>query len=60
MEQVILSATTQHIQDNQGIRPSKHGIMKSRSYLANLISFHDKVTAYWMRGRLWMCLPRRH
>ncbi|GAB0184487.1 mitochondrial enolase superfamily member 1 [Grus japonensis] len=44
MEQVILSAITRHIQDNQAIRPSQHGFMKGRSCLANLISFYDKVT----------------
>ena len=43
MEQVILSAITQHIQDNQVIRPSQHGLMKSRSCFTNLISFYDKV-----------------
>lgn len=56
MEQVILSATTQHIQDNQGIKPSQHWFMNSRSCLTNLISFYDKVTAYCVRER--MCLPR--
>ncbi|PKU33043.1 rna-directed dna polymerase from mobile element jockey-like [Limosa lapponica baueri] len=44
MEQIILSAITQHIQDNQVIRPSQHAFMKGRSCLTNLISFYDKVT----------------
>ncbi|KAK4809665.1 hypothetical protein QYF61_002562 [Mycteria americana] len=44
MEQIILSAITQHIQDNQVIRPSQHGFMKGRSCLTNLISFYVKVT----------------
>ncbi|KAK4810730.1 hypothetical protein QYF61_007704 [Mycteria americana] len=44
MEQIILSAITRHVQDNQGIRPSQHGFMKGRSCLTNLISFYDKVT----------------
>ena len=29
---------------NQGIGPSQHGFMNSRSCLTNLISFYDKVT----------------
>ncbi|GAB0182055.1 hypothetical protein GRJ2_000670800 [Grus japonensis] len=42
MEQIILSAITWHIQDNQVIRPSQHGFMKGRSSLTDLISFYDK------------------
>ncbi|XP_063208204.1 uncharacterized protein LOC134523321 [Chroicocephalus ridibundus] len=44
MEQIILSAITWHIQDNQVIRPSQHGFMKGRSCSTNLISFYEKVT----------------
>ncbi|KAK4813551.1 hypothetical protein QYF61_009594 [Mycteria americana] len=44
MEQIILSAITQHVEDNQGIKPSQHGFRKGRSCLTNLISFYDKVT----------------
>ena len=44
MEQVILSAITQHMQDNQGVRPSQRGFRKGRSCLMNLISFCDKMT----------------
>ncbi|GAB0208172.1 mitochondrial enolase superfamily member 1 [Grus japonensis] len=43
MEQIILSAITQHVQDTQVIRPSQHGFMKGRSCLSNLISFYDQV-----------------
>ncbi|KAK4815890.1 hypothetical protein QYF61_009941 [Mycteria americana] len=44
MEQIILSAITGHVEDNQGIKPSQHGFRKGRSCLTNLISFYDKVT----------------
>ncbi|KAK4813574.1 hypothetical protein QYF61_011803 [Mycteria americana] len=44
MEQIILSAITWHVEDNQGIKPSQHGFRKGRSCLTNLISFYNKVT----------------
>ena len=43
MEHLIQSTITQHMQDNQMIRPSQHGFMKGRSCLTNLISFYDRV-----------------
>ncbi|XP_054034985.1 uncharacterized protein LOC128899525, partial [Dryobates pubescens] len=51
MEQVILSAITQHLKDGQGIRPSQHGFRKGRSCLTNLISFYDQVTRLVDVGR---------
>jgi len=39
IEQIILSAIPWHFQDNQGIRPSQRGFMKSRSCLTNVVSF---------------------
>ncbi|KAJ7410948.1 hypothetical protein BTVI_51585 [Pitangus sulphuratus] len=45
MEQIILSAITQHLQDGQGIRASQHGFREGRSCLTNLISFHDQSLA---------------
>uniref|UniRef100_A0A8B9D078 Reverse transcriptase domain-containing protein n=1 Tax=Anser brachyrhynchus TaxID=132585 RepID=A0A8B9D078_9AVES len=44
IKQVILSAITQHMWDNLGIRPSQHGFMKGKSCLTNLISLYDQVT----------------
>jgi len=44
MEQVILSALTRSMMDNQEIRPSQHGFMKGRSCLTILISCYDQVT----------------
>ena len=51
MEQIILSAITRHVQNNQVIRPSQHGFMKGRSCLTNLISFYDKVTCLVDEGK---------
>ncbi|KAK4818826.1 LOW QUALITY PROTEIN: hypothetical protein QYF61_019863 [Mycteria americana] len=51
VEQIILSAITQHVQDNQVIRPSQHGFMKGRSCLTNLVSFYDKVTRLVDEGK---------
>ncbi|KAK4810207.1 hypothetical protein QYF61_011801 [Mycteria americana] len=44
MEQIILTAITRHVQDNQVIRPSQHGFRKGSSCLTNLISFYDEAT----------------
>ncbi|GAB0206514.1 hypothetical protein GRJ2_003117000 [Grus japonensis] len=52
MEQIILSAITQYIQDNLVIRPSQHGFMKGRSCLTDLISFYDKHS--YRLGREWI------
>ena len=38
------SELTEHVQDNQGIRPSQHGFVKGRSCLTNLICFYDQLT----------------
>ncbi|PKU41187.1 rna-directed dna polymerase from mobile element jockey-like [Limosa lapponica baueri] len=51
MEQIILSAITSHIMDNQRTRPSQHGFMKGRSCLTNLISFYDKMTRLLGQGK---------
>ncbi|KAK4811461.1 LOW QUALITY PROTEIN: hypothetical protein QYF61_006395 [Mycteria americana] len=51
MEQIILSAITQHVRDNQVISPSQHGFMKAKSCLTNLISFYDKVTRLVGEGK---------
>ncbi|KAK4830361.1 hypothetical protein QYF61_010138 [Mycteria americana] len=51
MEQIILSAITQHVENNQGIKASQHGFRKGRSCLTNLISFYDKVTRLIDEGK---------
>ncbi|KAK4832376.1 hypothetical protein QYF61_022231 [Mycteria americana] len=51
MEQIILSAITRCVKDNQVIKPSQHGFRKGRSCLTNLISFYDKVTRLVDEGK---------
>ncbi|KAJ7404858.1 hypothetical protein WISP_143114 [Willisornis vidua] len=51
MEQFILSAITQHLQDGQGIRPSQHGFRRVRSCLTSLISFYNQVTHLVDQGK---------
>ena len=51
MEQIILTAIMQHVQDNQAIRPSQHGFMNGRSCLTQLISSYDKVTRLVDEGK---------
>lgn len=41
MEQLILSAITQHVQGNQGFKLSQDGFMLGGFCLTNLISFQD-------------------
>ncbi|RMC20276.1 hypothetical protein DUI87_01122 [Hirundo rustica rustica] len=50
MELIILNVIIQHVQDNQGIRPSQ-GLGKGRPCLTNLISFHDQVTCLLNEGK---------
>ena len=44
MEHIILGEITWHVRGIQGIRSRKHGFMKGRLCLTNLISFYDCVT----------------
>ncbi|PKU42678.1 rna-directed dna polymerase from mobile element jockey- hypothetical protein [Limosa lapponica baueri] len=51
MEKIILSAITWHMQNNQVIKSSRHGFMKGRSCLINLISIYDRVTCLADEGK---------
>lgn len=51
MEQIILNAIMQHIQDNHLITSSQLGFMKGRSCFTDLISFYDKVTHLVDKGK---------
>ncbi|KAK4827494.1 hypothetical protein QYF61_018794 [Mycteria americana] len=50
-QEIIVTATTRHVENNQGIKPSQHGFRKGRSCLTNLISFYDKVTRLVDEGK---------
>ncbi|KAF4795109.1 hypothetical protein TURU_095920 [Turdus rufiventris] len=52
MEQFILSAIMQNLQDGQGIRPSQHGFRRGRSCLTNLISLYEQVTRLVDAGKV--------
>ena len=51
MERIIPGTIMDQLKVNQGIRPSQHGFMNSRSCLTNLISFYDKVTRLVDEGK---------
>lgn len=51
MEQTILNVITPYYWDNQVIRSSRHGFMKGRSCLTNLISFYDKIAHLVDKGK---------
>ncbi|RMC14886.1 hypothetical protein DUI87_07063 [Hirundo rustica rustica] len=51
MEQFILSAITQNLQDGQGIRPSRNGFRRGRSCLTNLIPFYNQMTCLVDAGK---------
>ncbi|KAJ7407694.1 rna-directed dna polymerase from mobile element jockey-like [Willisornis vidua] len=52
MEQFILSGITEHVQEDQGIRPRRHGFTKVRSCIGNLISFYDMVACSLHEGKI--------
>lgn len=51
MEQIILIAIMQYVQDNQVFKPSQHRFKKRRSCLTKMISFFDKVTCLVDKGK---------
>uniref|UniRef100_A0A8C3CYS9 Reverse transcriptase domain-containing protein n=1 Tax=Cairina moschata TaxID=8855 RepID=A0A8C3CYS9_CAIMO len=51
MQQILLRVITWHLKGKQAIRPSRHGFMKGRSCLTNLISFYDKVIRWVDEGK---------
>ncbi|KAJ7418152.1 hypothetical protein BTVI_30445 [Pitangus sulphuratus] len=58
MEEIISSDIIWHVQDNQGIRPSKHGLRKGKSCLTSLISLYDQCYRLW-EEQLESCLAEK-
>lgn len=59
-EQIILSATTQHIKENlmsMGIRLTQYGLMKGSVCLTNMMSFYNKVTYLLNNGNAVHSVP---
>lgn len=52
VEQIILEPISKHMKDRNMIGSSKHGFMKGKSCLANLIAFYDEVTVLMDEGRV--------
>lgn len=40
------------------IRYGQHGFINRKTCLTNTISFHGKVTCWWMKGRQWISNSR--
>lgn len=51
VEQIILSAITQHVQDSQVTRFTQCGFLKGRSCLTNLVFFYVTVPCFFDEGK---------
>ena len=51
MEQLVLGAISEQLEEEKVIRNSQHGFTKGKSYLTNLVAFYDGITSWVDAGR---------
>ena len=51
MAQLILETISRHMKDKKVTGSSQHGFTKGKSWLTNLINFHDEMTSLVDKGK---------